>query len=50
MGVAFEDDGAVEDIAAEGGEEECGWEGLETGGLESGEFVEGGEDGWCCGV
>lgn len=39
MRVAFEDDGAVQDVAAEWREEEVGWEGLEAGGLEGGEFV-----------
>lgn len=49
MGVAFEDDGAVEDVAAERREEEGGWEGLETDRLEGREFVEGCEDRECCG-
>lgn len=49
--VAFEDDGAVEDVAAERREEEARGESLETGGLEGGEFVKGCEDrGRCRGV
>lgn len=42
--VAFEDDGAVQDVAPQGSEEECGGVGLEAGGLQRGEFVEGCED------
>lgn len=44
MGVAFENDGAVQDVASERREEEAGGEGLESRRLEGGEFVEGGEN------
>lgn len=47
-GVAFEDDGAVEDVFAEGQVEVVCWVGFEAEWLHRGEVVDGGEDvgGW----
>ena len=43
-GVAFEDDGAVEDVFAEGQVEVVCWVGFEAEGLHGREVVDGGED------
>lgn len=49
-GVTFEDNGAVQDVAAEGEVEVFARVGFEADGLHCGEFVDGGEDGgsWDC--
>lgn len=47
VAVALEDDGAVENVAAQRRVQECAGEGLKVRGLQRGEFVDCGEDGGC---